>query len=145
LKEALVTTTTALLFPWNDTYSVRIGIIDMQHRNLVNIINELHQAMGAGQGKDKLAQILSRLIKYTQTHFATEEKFMESRGYPDYTQHKAEHDRLAATVVDFQNKFLRNEIGLTVDIMGFLKDWLVKHILGCDQKYVTFLNAHGVH
>ena len=45
-------TATALLFPWNDTYSVQIGIIDMQHKILVNIINELHQAMigRAGQG-----------------------------------------------------------------------------------------------
>jgi len=101
--------------------------------------------MGAGQGKDKLGQVLASLIKYTQTHFATEEKFMESRGYPDYAQHKCEHDRLTATVVDFQRKFQRNEVALTVDIMGFLKDWLVKHILGCDKKYVPFLNAQGVH
>ena len=140
-----MSTTTALLFPWSDTYSVKIGIIDVQHKNLVNTVNELHQAMGAGHGKDKLGQILSNLIKYTQTHFATEEKFMESRGYPEYAQHKVEHDRLTATVVDFQRKFQSNEVSLTVDIMGFLKDWLVKHILGCDKKYVPFLNAHGVH
>lgn len=140
-----MSTTTALLFPWSDTYSVRIGVIDMQHKNLVNIVNELHQAMGAGQGKDKLGQVLANLIKYTQTHFATEEKFMESRGYPDYAQHKCEHDRLTATVVEFQRKFQRNEVALTVDIMGFLKDWLVKHIQGCDKKYVPFLNAQGVH
>jgi len=35
-------TATALLFPWSDTYSVQIGIVDVQHKNLVNIVNQLH-------------------------------------------------------------------------------------------------------
>ena len=58
-------TATALLFPWSDTYSVQIGVIDMQHKGLVDLINELHQAMVAGQGKQELGKILSGLIKYT--------------------------------------------------------------------------------
>jgi len=45
---------TAQLFPWSDTYSVKIGIIDMQHKNVVNIVNELHQAMVTGHGKEQL-------------------------------------------------------------------------------------------
>jgi hemerythrin-like metal-binding protein len=138
-------TTTTLLFPWSETYSVRIGIIDIQHKNLVNIVNELHEAMRAGHAKEKLGQILSNLIKYTQIHFATEEKFLKSHAYPDYPQHKGEHDRLTATVVDFQHQFQQSEIGLTIEVMEFLKDWLIKHIQGSDKKYAPFLNAHGVH
>lgn len=138
-------TATALLFPWSDIYSVKIGIVDGQHKKLVDIINRLHDAMREGQARERLGQILSDLIQYTQFHFSTEEKLMESRGYPDYVQHKVEHDRLASTVLDLQRKFQKNEIGLTVDVMQFLKDWLVKHILGSDKKYAPFLNAHGVH
>ena len=59
--ETLVSAT-ALLFPWSDTYSVKIGIIDMQHKNLVNILNDLHHAMVSGQGKQSLGKILSDLI-----------------------------------------------------------------------------------
>jgi hemerythrin len=137
-------TATAQLFPWSDTYSVNIGIIDMQHKNLVSIINDLHQAMAAGHGKDQLGKILSNLIKYTQVHFKTEEKFMESHHYPEYESHKSEHDHLTKTVLDFQRKFQMNEIGLTIQVMEFLKDWLSKHILGCDKRYSPFLNAQGV-
>jgi hemerythrin len=136
-------TVTAPLFPWSDTYSVRIGVIDVQHKNLVNIINELHQAMVEGHGKQQLGKILSHLIKYTQVHFKTEENFMESHQYPEYIHHKSEHDHLTKTVVDFQGKFQRNEIGLTIEVMEFLKDWLGKHILGSDKRYAPFLNAHG--
>jgi hemerythrin-like metal-binding protein len=69
---------------------------------------------------------------------------MESHQYPDLTNHKAEHDRFTKTVLDFQSKFHANEIGLTIEVMDFLKDWLSKHILGVDKKYAPFLNAKGV-
>jgi len=48
--------TTTLLFPWNDTYSVKIGIIDMQHKNLVDMIQTNYtQAMihAHGQGASR--------------------------------------------------------------------------------------------
>ena len=138
-------TATTLLFPWSDTFSVKIGIIDLQHKGLVNYVNTLHQAMAEGHGKDALGKILSQLIQYTQLHFATEERLMQSHGYPDYLAHKAEHERLTKTVLDFQHKFQSNEVGLTVGVMDFLKDWLTKHILGSDKKYSPFLNAQGVY
>jgi hemerythrin-like metal-binding protein len=138
-------TATAPLFPWNDSYSVKIGVIDMQHKNLVGFINDLHRAMMEGRGKEELGNILSNLIKYTQAHFKTEEYFLESHRYPDYATHKTEHDRLTKTVVDFHTKFQRSEVGLTIELMGFLKDWLGKHIMGSDKKYGPFLNSKGVH
>ena len=137
-------TTTTLLFPWSDTYNVKIGIIDMQHKNLVKILNDLHQAMVVGHGKEQLGKILSNLIKYTQVHFKTEEDLLQSRHYPEYDQHKFEHDRLLETVLSFQGRFQRNEVGLTIEVMDFLKNWLSKHILGTDKRYGPFLNAQGV-
>ena len=138
-------TATALLFPWSDTFSVKIGIIDMQHKNLVNFINELHQAMVEGHGKEQLGKILANLIKYTQIHFKTEESYLATHQYPDYVNHKSEHDQLTKTVQDFQSKFQKNEVGLTIEVMDFLKNWLSKHILGSDKRYGPFLNGHGVH
>jgi hemerythrin len=137
-------TASTVLFPWDDSFSVNIGVIDTQHKTLVSMINNLHQAMAKGSGKDELGQILSSLIKYTQGHFATEERLMQLHGYPDFLAHKSEHDRLTRTVMDFQRRFLSNEVGLTVEVMEFLKDWLRKHILGADKKYSPFLNAKGV-
>ena len=135
---------TDVLFPWSEDYSVNIGIIDTQHKNLVNIINELHVAMITGKAKQDLGIILGNLVKYTQVHFKTEENLMESRRYPDYASHKVQHEQLTKTVLDFEGKFQRNELGLTIDVMDFLKAWLGKHILGSDKKYTAFLNSKGV-
>ena len=136
--------TVPLLFPWNDSFSVSIGIIDLQHKNLVKIVNDMHQAMVAGHGKDQLGKILSDLIKYTKDHFKTEETLLESRQYPEYSRHKSEHDHLTKTVLELQGKFHNNEAGLTIEVMEFLKSWLTKHILESDKRYSSFLNAHGV-
>ena len=133
------------LFHWDDSFRVNIGVIDMQHQKLVSMVNELHQAMVQGSGKDKLGDTLSKLINYTRDHFATEERIMHSHAYPDFLAHKSEHEHLTATVLDFQRRFLSNEVGLTIGVMDFLKDWLRNHILGSDKRYSPFLNAKGVH
>jgi len=137
-------TANEMLFQWNNSYSVHIGVIDTQHKTLVSMVNDLHQAMTGGSGKDKLGGILSNLIKYTQAHFATEERLMQSHGYPDFLAHKSEHDNLTHTVLDLQRRFLSGQVALSIEVMEFLNDWLVKHILGSDKKYSPFLNAHGV-
>jgi len=132
------------LLQWDSIYSVNIGVLDTQHKMLVAMINDLHQAMAARSGKDKLGSILAGLVKYTQGHFATEERLMETFGYADFLAHKSEHDGLTNTVLDLQRRFYASQAGMSVEVMEFLRDWLVKHILGSDKKYSPFLNAKGV-
>ena len=33
---------------------------------------------------------------------------------------------------------------LTLTVLNFLKDWLITHIKGVDQKYSAHLNQHGI-
>jgi hemerythrin len=134
-----------VLFTWEDSFSVNIGVIDMQHKKLMSMLNELHQAMMEGSGKEKLGTILSNLVGYARGHFTTEERLMRTHAYPDFLAHKSEHDHLTEKVMDLQSGFRSNEVGLTLEVMIFLKDWLRNHILGSDQKYSPFLNAKGVH
>lgn len=44
---------------WDDSFSVKVGEIDRQHVNLVNMINDLSDAMRQGKGKDTLGKIIS--------------------------------------------------------------------------------------
>ena len=130
-----------LMFEWSDTYSVHIGSIDAQHQNLFAIARELHTAMLAGQAKASLAKILDRLVQYTASHFAHEERLMRLNDYPDLPAHKAEHDALTAQVKTFHADFQAGRVILTVQLLQFLKDWLQKHIKGSDMKYVPCLQG----
>lgn len=80
-------TATAVLFPWSDTYGVKIAIVDSQHKVLVDLINELHRAMITRKGKESLGGVLASLIKYTKSHFAAEEGLLRANQYPDLVNH----------------------------------------------------------
>lgn len=128
----------------DEKYSVGVKESDLQHKKLVELINSLHDAMKEGKGKDVLARVLQELVKYAASHFATEEKYMTQFNYPGYSAHKAEHESFVTKVVDFQKDFDSGKAVMTLEVMSFLKDWLVKHILGTDKKYGPFFNEHGL-
>lgn len=129
---------------WSDQYSVSIAEIDKQHKFLIDLVNDLSNAMHEGKGNDILGEILSDLIRYTDIHFKTEEKYFDQYGYPDKLKHKQEHTELIAKVLDFKQKFDSNRAGLTLPVMSFLVDWLKTHIVGSDKKYTAFLNSKGL-
>jgi hemerythrin len=127
------------MFEWKPSYSVQIPGIDAQHQRLFALGAELHAAMAQGKGKAALEKGLAGLVDYTKTHFAYEEQFMRKYDYPESNAHKLEHDKLTAKVVGFQQRFLRDEMCLTIDLMLFLKNWLEQHINGSDQKYAAHI------
>jgi hemerythrin len=92
------------LINWSDRYSVGISRIDEQHQRLVELINELHAAILVGDRRSALPKILDGLAGYAVSHFTTEETLMKKFGYPNYEQHKAEHDRLTAQIKQLLQK-----------------------------------------
>jgi hemerythrin len=129
---------------WDQKLSVGINQIDMQHKKLVSMVNEMYEAMSQGKGNDVVGKVLDDLITYTRTHFATEEKLMQANGYPDYAAHKALHDQLTKQAGQMQADFKSGKAALSTKVAAFLKDWLVNHIMGTDQKYAPFLQGKGV-
>lgn len=132
------------LFVWSDKYSVNINEIDSQHKKLVDLLNSLHDSMKVGRGSEVLGKTLTELIQYVGTHFATEERLMSTHGYPEYKAHKAEHAKLTQKAIELQKDFQQGAPVITVEVLGFLRDWIQNHILGTDKKYSQFLNSKGV-
>jgi len=131
---------------WSPAFSVKVTKFDNQHKKLVDLVNQLHDAMKAGQGNAALGVVLQSLITYTATHFKDEEQVMQVNGYPELAKHKAIHAELVKKVLELQQKFKEQAGGgiLTMSVMSFLKDWLVTHIQGEDKKYGVFLNSKGI-
>jgi len=130
---------------WNENMSVGVKVLDEDHKRLVAMINELHDGLKAGHGKDALGKILDTLISYTKSHFAREEQFFARTGYPNSAVHKKEHDDLTRQVLEVQAKFKGGATtGLSLEVMAFLKNWLTNHIQGSDKKYGPYLNSKGI-
>lgn len=132
------------LMEWRPEFSVSVRQLDDQHGKLVGMVNELHDAMRVGKGREVLGPILDALISYTASHFAEEERLMRQHGYPDLARHKSEHDKLTGQVLDLQRQYRSNGAVLSMTVMNFLRDWLVNHIQGEDRKYGPFFNGKGV-
>lgn len=129
---------------WTDSLSVGITSIDNQHKKLIDLINTLFVEMNSGNSKQAVSSALGKLIEYTGSHFGFEEDLFAKHGYPEKDAHMAIHKKLVAQVVDFQKQFDTGEADVSIELMEFLKDWLIKHIKGTDTKYTSFLLNKGV-
>lgn len=130
---------------WNDAQmSVNISKIDKQHRALVNLINNLFDAVKDGKGNAIFEKLISDLITYGTLHFDTEERYFDQFKYPDANNHKQLHKMFVDKISDFQNDFNRGKTGLSVGVMYFLKEWLIDHIMLEDKKYTNFFNDKGL-
>ncbi len=133
------------LMPWNESFINGVSEFDNQHKYLVELVNKLYKGMKLGHSNDAVGRILAELIDYTSSHFVCEEKLMSENQYPDYDNHVKIHQELVAKVVDFQNKFQAGEATVSLDLLEFLKDWLIDHIKGVDRKYGSFFNGKGIY
>ena len=130
---------------WSPELSVNVKEIDAQHQRLIELINELHDAMEERKGKDVLEKIIKELFRYTVYHFSTEEKYFELYNYPEKDAHVEEHNVFVRKVQDFHKGFDEGRLLLSVDIINFLTDWIKNHIMGSDKKYGPFFNEKGLH
>ena len=127
------------LMQWSPALSVGHGEIDAQHQQLVKIANELNAAMQTGAGTQAMGRILSELVDYTVRHFAYEEGEMRKSKYSQIDAHKEEHRKLVAEVTAFKDKFDSGKATIGVELMGFLRDWLINHILKVDKSLASYL------
>ena len=132
---------TNVLMPWNSELATGVKIIDEQHHQLVDMVNQLYGAMKSGQSRSVMEKILDGLAEYTVYHFGTEEKYFDQFKYSETVQHKRLHEDLKSQVVAVIGKFKSGQADVSMDLMNFLKDWLVNHIIKTDKRYVkTFLD-----
>lgn len=127
------------LINWNTSYSVQNADMDKQHQRLFELLNQLHDAMGQGKGKETMPKIFDELVQYTRVHFAAEEALLQKYNYPAFAAHKALHEDLIAQLAKLQKQFQAGDLSTSMETRDFLMKWLADHIKGNDLKYGIFL------
>lgn len=129
---------------WKDGYSVNVAKVDDQHKKLISLVNQLYDAMQVGKGSTVLGKVLKELVDYTVYHFGTEEEMFRIYSYPEYAEHKKEHDDLTRKAKELKTEFDNGNNLITIEVMRFLSNWLNVHILEVDKKFGIYLNSKGV-
>jgi hemerythrin len=134
----------ATMIAWSDEFSVEIQEIDEQHKCLVELINKLYTGLAAKDTSEAIEHVLDELVSYTRVHFAVEECLMRLFDYPGYDEHKKMHDKIVERVGEFQRQYKAGNHKVGMDLLYFLKDWLMDHINKVDKQYTSHLTGHGV-
>ena len=130
---------------WSEEFSVGIEAIDRDHRRLLELLNELHDAVETGGGREILGKVLDGLILYVSYHFAHEERLLLRVNYPGYERHRRKHLSFTDTVKEVHEGFQSGASdALPRQVLEFLKNWLYDHILGSDRAYSVYFNANQV-
>ncbi|HTW49408.1 MAG TPA: bacteriohemerythrin [Acidobacteriaceae bacterium] len=133
------------LFTWKDSYSVQVKLCDTQHQKLFAIMNELADAMRAGQGSTAVSHTVGELLQYARTHFQQEEALMRRANYAQLAAHQEMHRRFVADVELLDRQTREGHTASSVQVLNILRDWLVNHIQKTDKAYSAPLNAAGIH
>lgn len=129
---------------WNEKLMTGVNEIDDQHRILVNTLNEANAVLVTNTTPDFLEQITRDLLSYALYHFETEEDLMQQYGYDeslaeDAERHQKEHRAFSSKVVAVREGLKGGIMISREELLSFLNNWLVNHILNTDKKLASFI------
>jgi hemerythrin-like metal-binding protein len=124
------------LIDWDERFRVGIAAVDHEHRELIGLINALHERLGGGYS---VADFLGEIYARISAHFALEEKIMRERNYDQYDDHKTDHERLLDEIRDIMDDYEDQRIYQDEILAGRLRHWFGDHFRTRDARLHLFL------
>jgi hemerythrin len=124
---------------WSDNLNTGIDTIDLQHRKIVDYINELHRASQTTD-RELVGQVLDGLIDYTTSHFSFEEALLESNHYAELKEHQQLHQSFIERIKMHRSNHQKGA-NVARALTGELQIWLIAHISKEDQRYVASVTS----
>ncbi|MDD5241126.1 MAG: bacteriohemerythrin [Sulfuricella sp.] len=130
---------------WNDSLQTGVAIIDEQHKVLVGLLNDANTQL-AGEHGSSLEQITRDLLAYAIYHFETEQDLIKHYAYDteahtEAEEHLLQHRNFSKQVVALRSDLLSGKRISHEELLTFLSNWLVNHILVTDKLLAQFILA----
>lgn len=131
---------------WKPDLAVGVKEIDDQHKELFSKISALFDACNVGKGKEQIDNTVRYLQEYVVLHFNSEEKLQKQYNYPEYINHKAQHDQFIKDFLELKESIDKDGITglLIIKLNKTLVDWLINHIRKTDKVFAAFLKEKGI-
>ncbi len=133
---------------WRDEYSIGVSDIDLQHQRLLFLLNKLNTLIS--QGRIERSRILLDLLdgfnEYASYHFKAEEQLMQEHLPADeaLSQHLAAHRAYWSNIPILTDRYKNGDPVAALELVDYLNNWWVDHILATDQKMGRQLQLLGV-
>lgn len=125
------------LVKWNASYDIGVDEIDGQHRSLVDLLNQVWEGIVRRVDRTRMLKVLDELERYTVAHFTAEELYMWEINFPGFNSHTRMHREFIARI-DAEKQAVIAGGDLSLDLLHFLRDWLINHILVQDKAYADY-------
>jgi len=122
---------------WEYEYSVGVVEIDNQHKELMNLVNDLinHSTDEKNERKPYLLKAVETASSHLAKHFDTEERVLGKTDYEKMAEHKKEHENLVAKVKAVKNELgNNNEDTVMYNLSITMKEYFLSHILLYDKE-----------
>lgn len=130
------------LLEWKPEFSVGIASMDFEHRNMIKMINEIHDELMQHNDPDSIEQFLGDIHAAINAHFALEERMMKDAGYGEYEAHKNDHEELLDQIRDLMDEFSADpEVGFGL-LKENLAEWFEEHFASFDARLHGQLGDH---
>lgn len=130
---------------WNAQYEIGDEAIDKQHRILFSLIDRLEDVLQKRQAVIEICKVLRELESYVYIHFSDEERFMLRHEYKNYVLHKEQHANFEKKISEFWKAVRENPVLTGTNIIVFLREWLVTHIIKEDMDLKKFVQKKPIH
>ena len=123
---------------WNPLFELKVPTMDEQHKEIVNIMNNIVEQLESGKIDDELKTKCQKALVFVANHFSDEEKLLEDIGYPDLDKQKEMHKEIMAKLKDVKAEIDIGEDIISEGIVEESREMFKKHILEEDGKYGYF-------
>jgi len=130
---------------WNDSLLIGVSLIDEQHHELVNKLDEFVDFCKHGDGRMEVGQTLKYVVSYIRMHFKDEEELQVLYAYPDRIEHKKLHEGFIQRTIELVQELKKNGPSeeLSEKVKKSLLLWFVRHIHIEDMKVGIHLKDAG--
>ncbi len=125
---------------WKSDYSVKNKLIDSQHKELNEIINQLYE-LDPEKDSKQIRKLLNDFVDKLEEHFDTENNLMKESDFPGFFSHKLEHERALRKYSSWVDSMLKKKkLELDKDFFASYKRWFENHHNFQDSKLGMFLS-----
>jgi hemerythrin len=133
------------LIEWKDEFSVGVAAVDLEHRELIELINDLHSLMGDGANHEQVMSSLGEIFTQISAHFALEEKFMRDTKYDGFPSHKDDHEKLLDEIRDIMDRVEDDGSYDEARLSSEMDNWFSEHFRTHDAKLHHHYGDLSVH
>jgi hemerythrin len=130
---------------WKEEYSVGVEKLDQQHRQILEIVDKMTRQAGTSTDPKIISEALTAMLQYARQHFTTEEELMAEHDYPETEQQKRQHSYFLKRTAELSIRAMEAKQSTAIEIMEFLGNWWLIHILKWDMKYKEFFKEKKLH